>query len=62
MIKLILYLVVIPLCIYAVDSVNLNGIFKKNKISQAKVFYILMVFCLSYLITSFLYDFLYTLK
>ena len=62
MIKLILYLIVIPLCIYAFDSVNLNGIFKKNKMYQARVFYILMVFGLSYLITSFLYDFLYVLK
>ena len=62
MIKLILYLIVIPLCIYAFDSVNLSGIFKKNKMYQARVFYILMVFGLSYLITSFLYDFLYALK
>lgn len=62
MIRLILYLIVIPLCIYAFDSVNLNGIFKKNKMYQARIFYILMVFGLSYLITSFLYDFLYALK
>ena len=62
MIRLILYLIVIPLCIYAFDSVNLNGIFKKNKMYQARIFYILMVFGLSSLITSFLYDFLYALK
>ena len=62
MIRLILYLIVIPLCIFAFDSVNLNGIFKKNKMYQARIFYILMVFGLSYLITSFLYDFLYALK
>ena len=62
MIKLILYLIVIPLSVYAVDSVNLNCIFKKNKIYQARIFYILLVFGLSYLITNFLYDFLYTLK
>lgn len=62
MIKLIIYLIVIPLTIYAVDSVNLNGIFKKNKIYQARVFYILLVFGLSYLITNFLYDFLYMVK
>ena len=62
MIKLILYLIVIPLSVYAVDSVNLNCIFKKNKIYQARIFYILLVFGLSYLITNFLYDFLYALK
>lgn len=62
MIKLIIYLIVIPLTIYAVDSVNMNGIFKKNKQYQARVFYILLVFGLSYLITNFLYDFLYMVK
>ena len=59
MIKIILYIFVIPLVIYAVDSVNFNGLFKKNKIYQARVFYILLVFGLSYLVTNFLYDFLY---
>jgi len=62
MIKLIMYLIVIPLVIYAVDSVNFNGLFKKNKIYQARVFYILLVFGLSYLVSNFLYDFLYMVK
>ena len=62
MIKLIIYLFVIPLTIYAVDSVNINGIFKKNKIYQARVFYILLVFGLSYLTANFLYDFLYMVR
>ena len=62
MIKLIIYLFVIPLTIYAVDSININGIFKKNKMYQARVFYILLVFGFSYLTTNFLYDFLYIVK
>ena len=32
------------LVIFAVDSVNFNGLFKKNKLYQARVFYILLVF------------------
>lgn len=59
MIKFIIYLIVVPLVIYAMDSVNMNGIFKKNKMYQSRVLYILLVFALSYLVTSFLYDFLY---
>lgn len=59
MIKIILYVFVIPLVIFAVDSINFNNLFKKNKVNQARVFYILIVFALSYLITNFLYDFLY---
>lgn len=62
MIKFIIYLLSIPLVIYAMDSINMNGIFKKNKMYQARVFYILLVFGLSYLITNFLYDFIYVIQ
>ena len=62
MIKLVLYVFVIPLVIFAMDSININGIFKKNRIYQARLFYILMVFGLSYLICNFLYDLVYMVK
>lgn len=64
MVKFLLYLFVLPLVIYAMDSININinNIFKKNKIVQAKIFYILLVFGLSYLVCSFVYDFLYMIK
>ena len=58
MIKFILYLFVIPLVIYAMDGININGIFKKNKVYQARILYMLFVFGLSYLVCNFLYDFL----
>lgn len=31
MVKLLLYLFIIPLVVYAMDSVNINGIFKKGQ-------------------------------
>ena len=62
MIKFMLYVIVIPLVIYAMDSININKIFKKDKIYQARIFYILLVFGLSYLISNFLYDFLYVIS
>ena len=62
MIKFVLYLLTIPLVIYAMDSVNMNSIFKKNKEYQARIFYILLVFGVSYLVTNFLYDLLYAFK
>ena len=62
MVKFLLYLFVLPLVIYAMYSININTIFKKNKIVQAKIFYILLVFGLSYLVCSFVYDFLYMIK
>ena len=48
--KFILYLFVLPLVIYTMDSVNFNSIFKKNKVFQAKIFYIYhiwyVIFCM----------------
>ena len=60
--KFILYLFVLPLVIYTMDSVNFNSIFKKNKVLQARIFYILVMFSLSYLVCNFLYDFLNIIK
>ena len=62
MIKFVIYLIVMPLVIYVMDSVNISVIFKKNKIYQARIFYIFLVFSLSYLVVNFLYDFLYMVK
>lgn len=62
MIKFVVYLFVIPIVIYSLDSINMNNIFKKNRIYQARIFYILLVFGFSYLVTNFLYDFLYVIK
>ena len=60
--KFILYLFVLALVIYTMDSVNINSIFKKNKVFQARIFYILVMFSLSYLVCNFLYDFLNIIK
>lgn len=62
MIKFILYILVLPVVIYTMDSINFNNIFKKNKQTQAKIFYILIIFALSYLVCNFIYDFLYMIK
>ncbi len=60
MAKLILYLFVIPLVVYAMDSVNINGIFKKGQSNyyQARVMYMFLVMVLSFNIVQFINDFL----
>jgi len=58
MIKLWLYVFITPIVILAVDSININFIFKKNKVLQARVFYVILTFCLSYLLVNFVYDIL----
>lgn len=54
--KVFLYLFSSIVVIYAIDSVNINQIFKKNKIMQAKIFYFLLAICMIELLTSFLYN------
>ncbi len=59
MVKYALYLLSTIIVLWSMDAVNINGIFKKNKIIQARVFYIILALVLIYLLTNFLYDFLY---
>lgn len=56
-IKILLYVITVPLSIFALDSININGMFKVNKVIQARILYLLISFSVSYLVTNFLYDF-----
>lgn len=60
MVKLILYVLVIPLVVFGMDSININGIFKKGQSNyyQARVMYMFIVMALSYCIVQFVNDFL----
>lgn len=55
-VKLILYIVILPLSLYALDSINIENKFKKNKIYQAKLLVLFLSMALSYLVVNFLYD------
>ena len=54
--KLLLYAFVTVVVIWAMDAVNINQIFKKNHVIQARVFYFLLGLSLIYLFTNFLMD------
>lgn len=56
-VKLILYILTVPLSIFALDSIKINGIFKVNRVFQARLLYLMVSMSLAYLFTSFLYDF-----
>ena len=60
MVKFILYLLVIPIVVWSMDSVNINAIFKKGNSNyyQARVMYMIVIVGLSYLVVSFINDFL----
>lgn len=54
--KLLLYAFVTVVVIWAMDAVNINQIFKKNHVIQARVFYFLLGLSLIYLVTNFFMD------
>lgn len=60
--KFFLYIAVTFLVVWSMDSVNINQIFKKNKIVEARVFYFLLGISLIYLVTNFLMDLFTSIK
>lgn len=60
--RFLLYIIILPLVIWAVDGININSIFKKNRIYQARVIYIIIIFALTYLTVNFMYDFIGSLN
>ncbi len=55
-VKIILYILIIPLTVYILEGLNINHIFKKNRVLQATLFYLVCTICISYLTVNFLYD------
>ena len=60
MVKFILYIFVIPIVVWSMDSVNINGMFKRGQSDyyQARVMYMIIVVSLSYLVVNFIDEFL----
>lgn len=58
MLKFAVYLLSSIIVIWSIDAVNINGIFKKGKVVQARVFYVVIALVLIYLLANFLYDFI----
>ena len=54
--KFFLYVLVTILVIWSLDAVNINQIFKKNRVTQARVFYFMLALSMIYLVTNFLND------
>jgi len=58
--KVFIYIIVSILVVWSMDSININQIFKKNRIYQARIFYLLLALAIIYLITNFIYDFFFS--
>lgn len=53
-----IYIVSVLLSTFALSGVNINGIFKKNKVYEARILVILFVLALGYLVGSFVITFI----
>ena len=60
--KLFLYCVVAALVIWTMDAVNINQIFKQNRVIQATIFYFLLGLSMIYLVTNFIWDLFTSIK
>ncbi len=54
--KCLIYILIIPFSLLALDSINIQGVFKKNKYYQARLLYLFLAMALSYLVVNFLFD------
>ena len=60
--KFLIYIIVTILVVLAMDSININKIFKKNKVYQASLFYFFLGLSMIYLVTNFIMDLFTSLK
>ena len=56
-IKTVLYIIIVPITIWALESLNINQFFKKNRYYQSRIIYLIISLGLSYLVVNFFYDF-----
>ena len=59
MTKFILYVLVTIITVWAMDGLNINAWFKKGQVFKARVAYLLILLSIIYLVTNFIYDFVY---
>ena len=60
--KIFIYIIVSILVIWSLESVNINGIFKKNRVMQARLFTFFLGLSMMYLVTNFIWDLFTAIK
>jgi len=56
-IKALLYFLIVPFSLIALDSLNIQNVFKKNRYFQSRVLFVFLALALSYLVVNFFFDF-----
>lgn len=58
MIKAVIYIFTLIMTIWAMEGLDLNRFFKQSRVYQARIIYLMLAMCISYLVTNFMYDFI----
>lgn len=61
-IKAILYFIITPFVIWSLESINIEGMFKKNRIYQIRFLLLFIGLSISYLVVNYFYDFFINIK
>jgi len=56
-IKALLYFLIVPFSLVALDSLNIQNVFKKNRYFQSRLLFVFLALALSYLVVNFFFDF-----
>ena len=59
MTKFILYVFISIITFWSMDCVDINRLFKQGQVIKARVMYFLILLSIIYLVTNFMYDFIY---
>ena len=62
MLKIALYLIILPITVWSMDGLNLNGLFKQSRVYQARLIILLLSIGITYLAVNFFYDFFISFK
>lgn len=62
MIKIALYTTILIITIWALESIDITGLFKKNRYYESRVLYVIISMALTYLVVNFIYDFIISAK
>jgi uncharacterized membrane protein YwzB len=56
-IRTILYIFIVPMIMFTLESLNIERFFKKNRVLKMRFFYLFLTLGMSYLTVNFLMDF-----
>lgn len=56
--KLLIYVISLMLCSFALSGINFEKIIKKNMVWETRILVIILSLALAYLVTNFIFDFI----